>query len=105
MHKSFAGPDSDQTGVPPDTYLAGKSDSFAGYPVFPQKMYLYLVFNKSAFRSLLCIDIISFVELFLILNSISSGKPDIKRPDIRYNPTYDSSFNIRDPAFPRKPVY
>ena len=63
--------------------------------------------NKSAYRSLLYIDIILFVKTIYDLNRFSSrisgypaipisgewnriyGRiPDMKRPDIRYNPTY-----------------
>ena len=35
-------------------------------------MYLHSVFNKSAYRSLIYIDIILSSKLFLILNSFSS---------------------------------
>ena len=46
----------------------------------PKKIYLFLVFNKSAYRSLLYIDIIIFVNTIYDLKMFY--KPDI-RPDIR----------------------
>ena len=46
--------------VAPDTDLVGyPANIFAGYP---KEMSLYLVVNKSAYRSLLYIDIILFVK-------------------------------------------
>ena len=49
-------------------------------------MYLYLVFNKSAYRSLLYIDIILFVKT--IFDFEQFFYTDIRRmkPDIQYSP-------------------
>ena len=57
----------------------------------PKKMYLYLVFNKAAYRSLLYIDIILFVKTifdFKPFSSRISGEWNriSGQPDIWYNP-------------------
>ena len=68
----------------------------------PKKIYLFLVFNKSAYRSLLYIDIIIFVNTIYDLKMFYKPdiRPDIRqmKPDIRPNTGYQKRPDIRIPG-------